>query len=180
MKEKFLTEEEKEEVARENIKLAYYFVDKYDYLPFSFEDKLSAAMLGMVKALNKFDTNKGIKFSTFYGKIVHFEMLQIGEKENRHLNNISIDEPISESDGGKVVTLLDTLVDDKKDWSEINNAMNEVVKGLSTKQKEIFSLFLQGRRQKEIGEIVGVGQTRVSKVLKKIISDIEAEYWREA
>ena len=60
-----LTEEEKNQLAEENMRLVHYVANKFRNTKLMYDDLYGAALLGFTKALNAYDSERGAKFSTF-------------------------------------------------------------------------------------------------------------------
>lgn len=176
----YLTEDEKEQLARENIAFVYHMVKKFPNLPYSHEEKVSAGMLGMTKALNSYDPSKGYKLATFLAKVISNEILQLDYRERKHKNNISFDSPIGNGQDGKPTMLIEILASPERefDWKEINIAVKSVLSGLTSRDAKIFERFVEGKIQKDIGKEFSLSQTAISRVLLRIIKAIKKEYWR--
>ena len=173
-----LSEQEKEDMARENIGLVYYFIGKFNHLPYNYEEKLSAAMLGYANALNDFDANKGIKFSTFLATAIKFSMLKIQRTEKKHLRNISTETLVY--DNNERATLLDTITapDSEWDWEGINEAVECVCRSVDKDKQFMLISYLDGKTQTEIAEAVGCNQVYVSRSIRKMFRAIKDLYWK--
>ena len=89
---------DRESLVLDNQRLVYHMFDKLSKNQITIthkEDIISEGMVGLVKAANKFDPDKGVKFSTFAGSCIRNEMLMYLRKLNRQVPyEVSLNEPI--------------------------------------------------------------------------------------
>ncbi|MGM9925192.1 MAG: sigma-70 family RNA polymerase sigma factor [Bacillus sp. (in: firmicutes)] len=167
-------------MAREHIRLVHYFVGKFHNLPYSYEEKLSAAMLGCVQALNSFDVSQGIKFSTFLETAIKFNILKIQRTENKHLGNISVETTMYEDGDNKKITLLDTIPtpNSEWDWEGINEAVECVCRSVDKDKQFMLRSYLDGKTQTEIAKAIGCHQVSVGRYINKMFKEIKDLYWQ--
>jgi RNA polymerase sigma-B factor len=63
-----------DEIVRANQKLLHHILKRFTYAHEPYEDLLQVANLGLIKAAQRFDTGKGLKFSTYATAIVDGEL----------------------------------------------------------------------------------------------------------
>ncbi|WP_028392748.1 sigma-70 family RNA polymerase sigma factor [Bacillus cihuensis] len=180
----FTPEFDKEKVAEENIRLVYKVVWKFRNMPFDYDDILSAGMFGFNNALNSYDPNENVKFSTFAytcikNEIYLFMNEQRWDKRKANISAISIDEKV-DSDGKDELTIKNLLQNPESeyDWQDINEAVETVVRKLTVKQRTIFLKFLEDKRQLDIAKEIGRTKQTVSLVVRDTLEKIRVEYWR--
>lgn len=175
-----LTLEEKELLAEENYNLIHHFAQKYYSPKFNYDDIFGAASMGMTKALNTYDSNKKVKFVTYAARCIINEIFQFMRRERKHLNNVSIDQPITTDEKGNDLTILDVISTQERelDWREISPIVNQVLKGLSERDRKIMLMFFENKTQGEISELLGISQAQVSRIIRKVLEKIKKEYWR--
>ena len=174
-----LSPEEKEQLAIDNQNLVYYMVNKFSNLPNSYEDKLSAGMLGMAKALNAFDPSKNIKLTTFVGTVITNEILLMSRRERKHGNNVSIETVVFKDKAGAEIRMIDALKapESEWDWRDINDSVQTVVKTLKPRDQDIFTEFMKGKRNWEIAQEQNLSSTTVGKVITKTLEKVKLDYW---
>ena len=188
----------KEEAWLATEKIVYDIINKHIGLEvnnseFMFDELLSISYVAFIKAFNKYDINKGIKFSTFLYRIVTNEILQSYKyskdgviKYGQRGIEISFNTPVKKDKDGKEITILETLSeennsyddsygnpedyyiksnDKKKLFEIINNELND-------KEKKVIELRLQEKTQYEIADILGLSQSYISRYLKSIMKKI--------
>lgn len=179
----FLTEEEKNKFAEENIKLVHYVANKFRDTGHQYDDLVGIGMVGFTKALNSYQKDKTAKISTYAIFCIRNEILHFLRRENKHLaNNISAEATLYENSEGKTMSLLDILSEEVETESDIifeetkTELMEEIAK-LPEKEQEIiqYRFGLGGRRvlkQREIGNLLGMTQANVSKLESGILEKL--------
>ncbi|MBO0961991.1 sigma-70 family RNA polymerase sigma factor [Neobacillus sp. MM2021_6] len=175
-----LTDEEKENLAGNNWRYIHYFAKKYHSSQWDYEELVSAGTLGMTQALNTFDTEKEIKFSTYSARCITNAIFMYMRREKKHLGNISIEQPISTDERGNDLTIIDLLsVEEKEfDWREISSTVNKVLNKYPNRTRKILTLFFENKNQREIGKLLDLSQSYISRIIKAALTEIKKEYWR--
>ena len=150
----------------EYTKLVYFIYNRhfrnYSHLK---DDLVSEGFLALCRAEKYFDETKETKKSNYLGKVIYMAMLKFIKKEQKHFNNISLDTPIN---SGENISLGDTIPYDEDLFEVCSNRqiLSKLIENeKDIKTKQIVSLYLEGYTQKEIGEIVGMNQSHVSKCM---------------
>lgn len=163
-----LTEKQKD-IAEKNIRLAYFTANRYKNIKMEYEEIISLAMLGLTKAAEKWEEERGITFSTFAMKVMKNEILQELRKMKRKTEEVSLECKVKEAEG---VTILDTLETKENGYEEIEAAMvvREQMKKLTETEQKLIILKTQnpGIRQQELGEIMKLSQPQISRIQKRI------------
>lgn len=130
------------------------------------EDLFATGLVGIVKAVNTFDANKGFSFSAYATQIVRNEVLQTFRKK-RIIPYFSLDEPCSLKDGEEV-SYADIIACDKNFEEEAvaNAQLKKAFESLNEMEKKIVLLRMGEKSQREIAEICGVSQAQISRILK--------------
>lgn len=177
--ENFLTDDEKDDYARENLALIYYVAKYYQTKATATEDELiSVGLIGFTKALNAYDRTRLTKFSTYAVKCIHHEILFHLRKEKKHLDNvISVNTILSQDKNGHALSLEDTILNDKagQDLTEITvlikdevNLLYQAIERLDELERFIlihrYGLFKKRKMtQKELAEKIQMSQANISK-----------------
>lgn len=130
------------------------------------EDLYSIGMIGVVKAVNTFNPDKGVKFSTYATPVIRNEIL-ITRRKKRIIPAFSLDEPY-QLENGDLVNFSEIIADSKWFEEEIiaNMQIKQIFSTLSDREKKIISLSMDGKTQKEIAGICGISQPYVSRIIK--------------
>lgn len=130
------------------------------------EDLFSIGLIGLVKAVNTFNPDKGVKFSTYATPIIRNEILMTFRKK-RIIPAFSLDEPY-DLGNGESVDFSEMIADNRRFEEEIIADMQtkQILSTLSGREKKIISLSMGGKAQREIAKICGISQAQVSRIKK--------------
>ena len=170
-----------------NLRLVVYVAKRYDNSAnCPLEDLISIGTIGLVKAINTFKTDKNIKLATYASRCIENEILMYLRRTNKLKGEISIDEPLNQDGDGNELLLSDIL---GTDYDSISRGLEDEVakkllKGaiakLNSREKNIMELrfgFITGneKTQKEVADMLGISQSYISRLEKKIISKMRKE-----
>ena len=169
-----------------NLRLVVYIAKKFESPSAGTEDLISIGTIGLIKAVNTFSPEKNIKLATYASRCIENEILMYLRKASQLKNEISIDEPLNTDYDGNELLLCDIL---GSDANEINiNLENEVEKTLvlnavsQLKERECSIMELRfglnGKKehtQKEVADKLGISQSYISRLEKKIIKQLRTE-----
>ena len=138
------------------------------------DDLFSVGLIGLVKAINTFNPDKGVKFTTYATPIIRNEILMTFRKK-RIVPAFSFDEPY-QLENGDLVNLSEVIADSRKFEEEViaDMQMEQIFSNLSDREKKIISLSMDRKTQREIAENCGISQAQVSRIIKSIYKK-----WRE-
>ena len=162
---------EREMLVVNNLALAHYMANKYRDIPVEFEEIISSAYMGLVKAALTFDVSKGYAFATYAGRVISNEILMFARSEKRKntLQTISMETKLhSEED----ITIADTLCDKRNDYERIESFLDlkKKMEDLEDKDRMLITVRIENpnSRQEDIAKICGISQSYISRRLKTI------------
>ncbi len=169
-----------------NLRLVVYIAKKFENTSVGLEDLISIGTIGLVKAINTYDVKKNIKLATYASRCIENEILMHLRRTNKIKNEVSIDEPLNTDGDGNELLLSDVIGTDEdfvfkgleKDVD--NQLVKESIAKLSKREKKIMELrfgFLNGveKTQKEVADLLGISQSYISRLEKKIIHRMKKE-----
>ena len=169
-----------------NLRLVVYIAKKFESPGASTEDLISIGTIGLIKAVNTFSPEKNIKLATYASRCIENEILMHLRKSSQLKNEISIDEPLNTDWDGNELLLCDILGSDAEDINqnlereaEKQLVLDEVSK-LCPRECRIMELRfgLNGNRehtQKQVADMMGISQSYISRLEKKIIKHLKSE-----
>lgn len=183
-----ITEDEssKELLIKHNLRLVVYISKKFDNAGVGIEDLISIGTIGLIKAVNSYKPEKNIKLATYASRCIENEILMYMRKNASHRGDLSIDEPLNTDWDGNELVLSDVLgteensVGENIERNEDERCVREAVKRLDPREREIIELRygLDGRReltQKEVADRLGISQSYISRLEKKIICRLKKQ-----
>ncbi len=172
-----------------NLRLVVYIARKFENTGISVEDLISIGTIGLIKSINTFNPDKNIKLATYASRCIENEILMYLRRNNKIKTEVSIDEPLNVDWDGNELLLSDILgtdndiiyrtIEDEIDKELLNSAM----KKLSLREKRIVELrfgLKSGveKTQKEVADMLGISQSYISRLEKRIISRLKKEISR--
>lgn len=169
-----------------NLRLVVYIARKFENTGVGVEDLISIGTIGLIKAINTFNVEKNIKLATYASRCIENEILMYLRKNNNGKADISIDEPLNVDWDGNELLLSDILgtesdiiyknIEDEIDRQILDAAM----KKLSQREKNIITLRFgldgaEEKTQKEVADMMGISQSYISRLEKKIILRLQRE-----
>ena len=164
-----------------NLRLVVYIARKFESTGTGIEDLISIGTIGLIKAINTYRSDKNIKLATYASRCIENEILMYIRKNAGHRCDVSNDEPLNTDWDGNELLLSDVLGSDcdsvsrniEKDEDE--KILRAAVAGLNEREKFIINLRygLDGSRektQKEVADMLGISQSYISRLEKKIIA----------
>ena len=179
-------EKAREPLIVHNLRLVVYIAKKFENSNVNIEDLISIGTIGLIKAVNTFSPERNIKLATYASRCIENEILMFLRKTSQMKYEISIEEPLSTDWDGNELLLSDILGSDSDTVSvdieqevEINQLM-EAVNRLNTREAMIMELRfgLNGNKehtQKEVADLLGISQSYISRLEKKIIGKLKQD-----
>lgn len=157
----------KEQVILNNVGMVGLILKSLNLNPLD-EDLFATGLIGLLKATNTFNSEKGVKFTTYATTIIRNEILATFRKK-RIIPAFSLDEPY-DLGKGDLVDFSEMIADNRRFEEEIiaDMQMKQLFSTLRDREKKIISLSMYGKTQKEIAEISGISQPYVSRIIKSI------------
>lgn len=186
--EKLMNNDEsvKKVLVERNLRLVVYIAKKFENTSVGLEDLISIGTIGLVKAINTYDVRKNIKLATYASRCIENEILMHLRRTNKTKNEVSIDEPLNTDGDGNELLLSDVIGTDEdfvfkgieKDVD--NQLVKESIEKLNKREKKIMELrfgLTTGveKTQKEVADILGISQSYISRLEKKIIRRMKKE-----
>ena len=132
------------------------------------EDLFQIGCVGLIKAVDSFDFEKNIKFSTYAAKVIRNEILMTLRK--KHINAQSLDELFTID--GFETSLMDMISDNICMEDELISTMylEHAFSKLNDNEKKIIYLhFIKGTKQHELAKMMGFTQSYISRMISEII-----------
>ena len=170
-----------------NLRLVVYIARKFENTGVYVEDLISVGTIGLIKAVNTFKLNKNIKLATYASRCIENEILMYLRKNNKKKIEVSFDEPLNIDVDGNELLLSDVLGTENDEIYKIieeeidKDLLVMALDRLSDREKQImelrFGLTTRGRErtQKEVATMLGISQSYISRLEKKIISRLKKE-----
>ncbi|MBO7303665.1 MAG: sigma-70 family RNA polymerase sigma factor [Clostridia bacterium] len=166
-----------------NLRLVVYIAKRFENTGAGIEELVSIGTVGLIKAITTFNKDKNIKLATYASRCIENEILMFIRKTSVHKREVSIDEPLSIDWDGNELLLSDILgsevdsVSRRMEDDEERRIIREAVSGLDARERVIIEMRfgLNGNKeltQKEVADILGISQSYISRLEKKIMVEL--------
>ena len=172
-----------------NLRLVVYISKRFENTGINIEDLISIGTIGLIKAVNTFNSGKNIKLATYASRCIENEILMVLRKINAQRTEVSFDEPLNTDWDGNELLLSDILgTDEDEVYRPLEDdadrqMLMEAIDSLAPREREIILLRFglpQGREytQKEVADMLGISQSYISRLEKRIIDRLRREMLR--
>ncbi len=174
-----------------NLRLVVYIARRFDNTGIGIEDLISIGAIGLIKAVGSFNPEKNIKLATYASRCIENEILMVLRRTSRLRMEVSFDEPLNTDWDGNELLLSDVLgtqsdlVSKDLDAQEEKKMLYDAVRRLGSREKRIVHLRygLHGgseHTQKEVADMMGISQSYISRLEKRIVKQLQSEMLKMA
>ena len=178
-------EEARNTLIEHNLRLVVYIAKRYETNPIFMEDLISIGSIGLIKAVNTFKRNKNIKLVTYASRCIENEILMFLRKKSRRKLEVSFDEPLNIDYDGNELLLSDILGTDDDvvtkqfEREENKRELLKAMRGLKDRERQIlqmrYGIEHEELTQKDIAKRLGISQSYISRLEKKIIEKLKIQ-----
>lgn len=172
-----------------NLRLVVFIARRFENTGIPLEDLISIGTIGLIKAVGTFNADKKIKMATYASRCIENEILMFLRKTNKLRLEVSLDEPLKTDWDGNELLLSDVLgtradtVSSNLDQEIEKEILRDALNHLNAREKQIIMLRFglggyQERTQKEVADMLGISQSYISRLEKRILSRLQTELKR--
>lgn len=176
----------REQLIVHNLRLVVYIAKKFENSGVGIEDLVSIGTIGLIKAVNTFRPDKNIKLATYASRCIENEILMYLRKTSQLRNEVSIDEPLNVDWDGNELLLSDILGSDPDtvnkgiELEDEKNLLIRTINSMNERERTIMAMRFgldggEEHTQKEVAEILGISQSYISRLEKRIIERLRKE-----
>lgn len=186
-------EQAKKQLIEHNLRLVVYLAKKFENTGVCVEDLISIGTIGLIKGINTFNPEKKIKLATYASRCIENEILMYLRRNNRVKLEVSFDEPLNTDWDGNELLLSDILgTDEDVIYKDIEteveiSLLKKAMLSLNQRERQIIELRFGVNRvenkeltQKEVADILGISQSYISRLEKKIMARLKKEIQKMA
>ena len=182
-------EQVRAQLIERNLRLVVYIARRFENTGVGIEDLISIGTIGLIKAVGTYQPAKNIKLATYASRCIENEILMYLRKTAGRKGEISFDEPLNTDWDGNELLLSDVLgtegdivmkpIEEDVDRKLLLDAVNK----LEPRERVIITMRfgLDGRperTQKEVADLLGISQSYISRLEKKIMKRLKKEIVR--
>ena len=184
-----MNEAARQELIEHNLRLVVYIARRFENTGINIEDLISIGTIGLIKAVGTYRTDKNIKLATYASRCIENEILMYLRKNANRKGEVSFDEPLNTDWDGNELLLSDVLGTDEDvvmrpiEEDVDRSLLAQAISTLSPREKEIITLRFglgggKEQTQKEVADRLGISQSYISRLEKRIINRLKKEILR--
>ena len=178
------------ELIEHNLRLVVYISKRFENTGINIEDLISIGTIGLIKAVNTFNSGKKIKLATYASRCIENEILMYLRKISSQRTEVSFDEPLNTDWDGNELLLSDILGTDAdavsrplEDDAERTMLLHAIETLCERDRRIILLRFGIGgtheATQKEVADLLGISQSYISRLEKRIIVHLRQEMLKQ-
>ncbi len=177
-------EEARNILIEHNMRLVAHVVKKYQSSGMDNDDLISIGTVGLIKAVNTYNSEKKSRLATYAARCIENEVLMVLRANRKLQNEVSLQEPIGFDREGNEVSLLDILDSTDEDITEkldlkyrVKKLYDAMRQTLRPREKRVLCMRYglgncEEETQKEIAKTLGISRSYVSRIEKKAMQKL--------
>ena len=171
-----------------NLRLVAHIAKKYTtsgrIASVDFDDIISIGSIGLIKAIDSFNSGKSARLATYAARCIENEILMYIRSSKKYSNDIFLQDPIGHDFDGNEITVMDMVKsdddpvpDEVSDKIDITRMMRKIDEVLDEREREIIMLRYavcggEEMTQREIASMLSISRSYVSRIEKKALKKI--------
>ncbi|ALP89926.1 MULTISPECIES: RNA polymerase sporulation sigma factor SigK [Clostridium] len=172
-----------------NLRLVAHIVKKYSFPNKDVDELISIGTVGLIKAIDSFDSSKGTRLATYASRCIENEILMLFRNNKKQKSEVYLQDPIGVDKEGNEFCLMDILSSEKDsvlDKVESNLQVRALYKklgeSLTSRESSILIMrygLIDGKckTQREIASNLGISRSYVSRIEKKALKKLKKELY---
>lgn len=172
--------EARNKLIEHNLRLVAHIVKKYENTLDEKDDLLSIGTIGLIKAIDTYNGDKGTKLATYAAKCIENEILMQLRSNKKKRNEISLNDPIGFDKEGNKITLIDVLQDENRSIEDrvvFNDSVNKILQLLPELTEREFEIITRrfglnnqkAETQRQIAKSLNISRSYVSRIEKRTL-----------
>ena len=177
----------KDRLVEHNLRLVAHIIKKYYSANSDTDELISIGTVGLIKAINTFEGNKGTRLATYASRCIENEILMHFRNQRKSALDVSFEEPIETDNEGNPLTLIDIVAEEDTILEKIclKNNLKKLIRYVNEiedpREKEIIILRygLRGTTpltQNEIAAMFGISRSYVSRIETKALKKLRKRF----
>ena len=180
-------EDSRQKLILHNLRIVSHIVRKYYSNAPDSEDLVSIGVIGLVKAVDTYKCETGIRFATYAARCIQNEILMHFRAQKKRATDVSLAETIDLDRDGNPLTYMDILCttdnlgDELDKKTQIERAIRLVHNVLDDREKQIITMryglfgISKSYTQKEIAEKLNISRSYVSRIEKSALDKLRSK-----
>lgn len=171
-----------------NLRLVAHIVKKYSYPHKDIDDLISIGTVGLIKAIDSFDTSKGTRLATYAARCIENEILMLIRNTKKIKSEVYLQDPIGIDKEGNEISLIDVLSSEEDSIIEVvenriqvKKLYDKINQCLTDREKIIIKMRYglsdgKPRTQREIAALLQISRSYVSRIEKRALKKMYKEF----
>ncbi len=166
-----------------NLRLVSHIVKKYYSKTNDTDDLISIGTIGLIKAVDSFNADKGTKLATYASRCIENEILMHFRAGKKQANDVYLSDALETDKDGNPLTIEDTISSPTDMTQELETKVQRektakiIAEMDDEREKEIIILRygLDNKKpltQREVAQRLNISRSYVSRIEKKVLNDI--------
>ena len=172
-----------------NLRLVAHIVKKYSFPNKDVDELISIGTVGLIKAIDSFDVDKGTRLATYASRCIENEILMLFRNNKKQKSEVYLQDPIGVDKEGNEICLIDVLSSEKDSVIEkvennlqIRALYNKMYEILSKRECDIIIMRYgledgKSKTQREIAALLNISRSYVSRIEKKALKKLKKELY---
>ena len=171
-----------------NLRLVAHIIKKHYANARDQEDLISIGTIGMIKAVDTFDSSKGSRLATYASRCIENEILMHFRATKKTERDISLSDPIDTDSEGRPLTLMDVLAQEDTILEDLEQRMNlgrleEYIRTcLEPREQTVlrlrYGLTGEPLTQWQVADKLGISRSYVSRLETRALGKLRRRYER--
>ena len=168
-----------------NLRLVAHIVKKYSFPNKDVDELISIGTVGLIKAIDSFDSSKGTRLATYASRCIENEILMLFRNNKKQKSEVYLQDPIGVDKEGNEICLIDVLSSEKDSVIEkvesnlqIKSLYNKMYEVLTKRECDILIMRYgledgKCKTQREIAVNLNISRSYVSRNEKKALKKLQ-------
>ena len=168
-----------------NLRLVAHIVKKYSFPNKDVDELISIGTVGLIKAIDSFDSSKGTRLATYASRCIENEILMLFRNNKKQKSEVYLQDPIGVDKEGNEICLIDVLSSEKDSVIEkvesnlqIKSLYNKMYEVLTNRECDILIMRYgledgKCKTQREIAVNLNISRSYVSRIEKKALKKLQ-------
>ena len=168
-----------------NLRLVAYIARRFENTGINIEDLISIGTIGLIKGINTYRPDKGVRLATYASKCAENEILMYFRSTRKNASEMLLSDVLDTDGDGNSLSLIDILsedddMDEQLQADEVSLELQRCIDNvLDAREAEIIRLRYaigggEAMTQRETAQRCGISRSYVSRIEKKAIEKLRA------
>lgn len=174
-----------------NLRLVAHIVKKYYAQTDDVEDLISIGTVGLIKGINTYKAEKGVKLSSYVSRCIENEILMTFRCNRKNAGDVSLSEALDVEEDGGSLSIMDVIAQDEDLSERVGTAeiCERLKKAVGTELTEREAAIVRMRyglngteplTQRQAAERCGISRSYVSRIEKRALEKLRLALGEDA